>query len=443
MRIPDRAPDIYQARTKAGFQEALSDPRYWDLARRIDRKYHHWDKVRFIARDEGLDAEMLWMMVKFTRQGQYKEIALQGESEQSLKYTVPDSVQQELMLIDQQLAGRLVAPDDQPLSPSHQERYIISALREEAIASSMLEGAVTTRQDAKHMLRTGRKPRTRGERMVLNNYKAMNFIRDHRTTPLTPEFILKVQEILTKDTLDDPSQSGRFRTSGDDIWIGDDYGEVVHVPPDAGQLSARLKRLCSFANQRAQQSAFMHPVVRASILHFQIGFDHPFCDGNGRTARALFYWSMLRDGYWLFEYLPISVLIYKSPSQYYRAFLYCETDDFDITYFLVYKTRIVSRARELLGEYISKKQKDMASARKFFSSDARLNHRQRELINRFVRSPYVEITIQEHQGNHGIAYGTARSDLLDLAEWGYVNKISSGGRKFSFVRGARIDEAGC
>ena len=60
---------------------------------------------------------------------------------------------------------------------------------------------------------------------------------------------------------------------------------------------------------------FIHPMIRSIILHFWLAYDHPFVDGNGRTARALFYWSMLRHGYWLFEFISISQIILKGPDQ--------------------------------------------------------------------------------------------------------------------------------
>jgi Fic family protein len=436
MRKPPRSPDT--SIPPAQLAEVMQDRRYWDAASRFNQQYRHWAKVRYLARAEGLEAEPLWAIMKAARRSQFRPVPLTGEGQETLRYTLPDLVQQELMLVDQQLAGRLVAPDEQPISSDRQERFIISALREEAIASSMLEGAVTTRQDAKELLQTGRPARTRGERMVLNNYRAISFIRENRTTPLTPEFIIEVQRILTVDTLDNATQVGRLRTPEEDVYVGDEYGEVYHMPPPVHELPQRLADLCRFANDQAALG-FMHPVIKACILHFQMGFDHPFADGNGRTARALFYWSMLRSGYWLFEYLPISVLIYRSPSKYALAYLYSETDEFDVTYFLVYKARIIARARRELGEYIGRKQKEMADARSVFESDHRLNHRQRDVIIRLLRSPYLALSIQDHQGRHNIAYGTARSDLLSLQTWGYV-RMHQEGKRFIFVRGPNLVE---
>ena len=57
-----------------------------------------------------------------------------------------------------------------------------------------------------------------------------------------------------------------------------------------------------------------------------LAFIHPFVDGNGRTARSLVYWYMMKKGYWLTEYLSISRIIYRNKAQYEKAFLYTEAD---------------------------------------------------------------------------------------------------------------------
>ena len=47
--------------------------------------------------------------------------------------------------------------------------------------------------------------------------------------------------------------------------------------------------------------------MRAILLHFWLAYDDPFLDGNGRTARILFFWLLRKHGYWLAEYLSISL----------------------------------------------------------------------------------------------------------------------------------------
>ena len=126
------------------------------------------------------------------------------------------------------------------------------------------------------------------------------------------------------------------------------HSRVLHEPPPAASLPQRLERLCAFANA-IDGEPFVHPVIRAILLHYMVGYDHPFVDGNGRTARALFYWSLARSGYWRMEYVSISRLLRQAPAQYSRAYLHSEADDNDTTYFILHQLSIIKRAIEALG----------------------------------------------------------------------------------------------
>ncbi len=305
------------------FHAAFSDPKIMVAVRRCEAKYRHWHKVRYIAQAEGIDPEVLWAMVKLSRMGTRRELPFTDRDGQSLSYLIPDRLQEELMMIDRELAGHITFDDKSPITDSQRDRFIVSALMEEAIASSQLEGASTAHRVAKEMLRRERPPRDRSEQMIVNNYRAMMFIREQRHTPLTTDFLIELQRILTQDTLDRPDECGRLRRTDETVVIEDPYGEELHIPPSASTLPRRLEALCAFANEPvSKESRFVHPVVRAMTLHFQVAYDHPFCDGNGRTARTLFYWYMLRTGYWLFEFLPISKLISQSPAKYGLAYQY-------------------------------------------------------------------------------------------------------------------------
>lgn len=403
--------------------------------------YRHWDKIRRIAAEKGVNPHAAWAVIRLMRQAALKPTPLRGSSGEPVKFSIPSPVQHEIMMIDQHLAGQIGIGPDLNLG-EEKDRFVATSFMEEAIASSMLEGAATTVRVAKEMLRTGRRPRTTGERMVANNYRAIGFVRDNLKRSLTPELLLELQGLLTKDTLERPDECGRFRSPGERVVVEDAYGELLHDPPPAEELAERLKRLCAFANQPplAGDGAFIHPFVRAVLLHFQIGYDHPFCDGNGRTARMVFYWSMLRQGYWLFEFLPISRLIYKSPAKYGQAFLYTETDRFDATYFLVYNARIVGQARTELREYIASKQRELADARTLFKREEELNPRQRELLMHAIRNPAAVYTIEGHQRSQGVAYATARSDLLSLVEKGYLT-LGRSGRRMEFSEGRKVISA--
>ena len=282
---------------------------------------------------------------------------------------------------------------------------------------------MTTRLIAKEMIRTGRKPRDKSERMILNNYLAMREIGALKDKKLTKQLVFQIHRILTRDTLDDPSAAARFRTKDEPIRVMDDYGTVFHDPPQADELEKRMAEMCKFANGETPDG-FLHPVIRSIVLHFWLAYDHPFVDGNGRTARALFYWSMLRSNYWLFEFVSISQIIRKAPIRYGRDFLYTESDDNDLTYFIRYHLDVIDRSIEELHSYINAPKHCNCSRWKANSAGMQfLNHRQRILVGHALRHPHQQYTIESHRLSHNVVYETARSDLLDLRDRGLLDAI--------------------
>ena len=145
------------------------------------------------------------------------------------------------------------------MSKQQMYRYIVSSLMEEAIASSQIEGAVTTTKEAKRMLRENRKPRSRSERMILNDYLTMQRLKEIKDQPLTVETILELHRSITNGTLEDASFEGRFRTD-DEVVVADPFelDKVYHRPPSFVKLQAYMEDLCRFANERTNLS-FQHP----------------------------------------------------------------------------------------------------------------------------------------------------------------------------------------
>jgi Fic family protein len=167
--------------------------------------------------------------------------------------------------------------------------------------------------------------------------------------------------------------------------------------------------------------------VRATLLHFWLAYDHPFVDGNGRTARALFYWAMLHSKYSLFELLSISEVILRSPKRYYLAFLYSETDENDSTYFVVHQMSVIRKAVQELHACIARKNAELSQAERLLQHrTTALNHRQIALMSYALRHPETAFTVEAHQRSNGIVYETARGDLLDLAEAGLLTKAKHG-----------------
>lgn len=395
-----------------------------DLGPSAGGKYLHWDKLSYYTPPNGLSPEEWWFALKIRRRALFKHLPLLDKKGKSFKYLEVDPIPESLHKIDQGAGGFIQMPE-QITNPDTKDQYYVSSLIEEAITSSQLEGAATTREIAKEMIKTGRPPRDRSEQMILNNFKTMQRIGKLKNERLSKELIFEIHRIITDKTLDAASATGRFRKADERIVVGDMYNEVFHDPPLAQELQHRMTAMCAFANCKGP-GGFIHPVIRSIILHFWLAYDHPFVDGNGRAARALFYWSMLHHGFWLFEFISISQIIRKGPAKYARAFLYTETDENDLTYFILHQLDVIQRAIHELHEYIKRKTERLQTIERQLRGIAVLNHRQRALIAHALRHHQYRYTIKSHQISHNVVYQTSRADLLDLQKRGLFDSQKIG-----------------
>lgn len=402
---------------------------------KLGGEYVHWDRLRHLPPPSGFSHEEWWLAVKLARIDQLRGFPLCGPDGTPFCYATPDSVLRLLHHVDQRCSGEIAMAAVVATDEHARHHYLVNSLMEEAIRSSQLEGATTSRKVAKELLRTGRKPKDRSERMILNNYRALEFMREEIGGRLTPALVLELHRILTEGTLDDPSAAGRLQTVADErISVVDAQdGSVLHAPPPAEQLPERLQALCDFANQGDDESeSFIHPVVRAILLHFWLAYDHPFEDGNGRTARALFYWYMRARGYWLVEYLSISRILRKAPARYSKAFLLTETDNGDTTYFLLHQLRVIERAVRELHVYLARKVEEVRDLERRLKGDSDLNHRQLAVLSDAIHHSTNIYTYQSHAAENRVTHETARNDLHALWDRGLLQRRKIG-RKHAFA----------
>ena len=394
-----------------------------------EREYLHWDKLRHLKPPGDLTPHEWWLGVKLGRGPLLTKLPLLDAKGQPFTYGTPSSVQRLLHYVDQHCSGEIAMGEVVTADEQARHHYLVSSLMEEAIRSSQLEGATTSRGVAKELLRTGRPPKDRSERMILNNYRALEFMRDGMGEQLTPELVMTLQRILTEETLDDPTAAGRLQTPDEErvVVLDASDGTVIHRPPPADQLPDRLAAMCAFANRPEDDpGTFLHPVIRGILLHFWLAYDHPFLDGNGRTARALFYWHMRTHGYWLIEYLSISRILRKAPAQYTKAFLLTETDEGDTTYFILHQLDIIRRAVEELHEYLQRKLREVQHVEQLVKDTGDLNHRQLSLLTDAIRHPSSAYTYRSHAASHRVAEETARSDLMYLHRKGLLRRRKRG-----------------
>ena len=394
----------------------------------------NWEECGY-RKPAGMTQNQFWFMVKMARKQGMSSTPLRSLHGKCFTFNRPASCQRILHRIDKNLAGAIESSFPQLDEKADRVRYLVTSLENEAIASSQLEGAVVTREIAKEMLKNNRPPRTLDERMIANNYATIRMVKDRIEEPLTPEFLREIQASLTEGTIDKPDACGRFRHPEENVTVWDDEEQVpLHVPPPAETLPERIAELCRFANADSETltaGEFIHPVIRAIILHFWIGFDHPFYDGNGRTARAIFYWSMLRSGYWLTEYLTISTIIREEPKKYARAYLNSELDENDLTYFILYHLEVIDRSIDKFQEYLDRKLAERKRANSIAGA-AKYNARQQAVLMKALGDPSTRFNYTAHASSQGVSIPTARTDLLELESAGLLRGYR-GGRMFEFV----------
>lgn len=365
------------------------------------------------------ELNLIWFLIKFTRAYScdllpYKPL--------NITYVETSAISRELHMCDQDLT-KLLSTTEKKLKDT--QEYIFEAFADEAIFSSKLEGAVTTEIVAKDMIRKNIPPRTKDEMMIMNNHEAMQYILDKKDVYLTPEFICEIQRIVTKGTLDTDEHSGMFRTTDDVYVTKPGTHDVLHYPPKAKKIPSLIQELCTFVNLDKRQDLdedddYIHPLIVGIALHFLIGYIHPFYDGNGRTARTLFYWYVISRGYDLFRYIPISKVIKKAPAKYRDAYLATEEENLDLTYFILYNIECIKKARKTLTEHL-RREMDRATAVSRMAKDlSNVTQRQIRILSYMAEHPEEQFGINEIAERFSIAYQTARTDLMDLEARKYL-----------------------
>ena len=391
-------------------------PEMENLIDKINADYLYWDKVKYKPLPEGYTSQMLWTYVKASRVRRVITVW----DKYDIILCITSQMQRMCHDFDMKF-GSFWEADNEPQSPE-KKYYLSSSLMEEAIYSSKMEGASTTRVVAKEMLRKKKSPQNKAQQMIANNYATIQYIVEHKDEPLTEEGLLYIHKLMTEKTLDNPDDAGRFRTN-DNVVVADMVeGDVVYTPPTFEDIPEFVADLCDFFNNDNPRT-FIHPIIKGIIIHFMLAYMHPFVDGNGRTARALFYWYMLKENYKLTEYMSISRVIAKSKTSYEKSFCYTENDDNDMGYFVAYNLKALEISFQQLRDYIQRKQREKKAANAFMLA-GNINQRQALVLQRLAEEPDTIFTVKDVQELFSVSSMTARKDLADLVQQGYLTEIA-------------------
>lgn len=406
---------------------------YLEFYQPIDSKgrYLPYDELRFRV-PKPLSPALAWEVVKLSRQQQYTYLLPLGDQGQLCPFVLTPTLQKAISFTDRNTTSAAVEWMTSKIGEEQHMKYLLNDLVEdEAISSSQLEGAATTTLVAKDMLKRQRKARTADEKMILGNFAMMRFAWENRGQPLSLDLITELHCVGVEGIEDENYTPGVFRQTDDVAVVGQD-GEVVHQPPSAEGINARLERLCDWINtchDNANTQEYVHPLVKAMALHFAIGFEHPFRDGNGRVARALFYWFMFKSDFAAFRYISISVLLKNAAVKYGKSYLYTETDQMDLTYFFDYQGSVVLKAIEQFTEAYKKSLHDLESFNRLLWESGlvgKMSDKQKTVFHVARSKLHANFTASNVKENLKCSYNTANDVLKGLVELNLFSKEKQG-----------------
>ncbi|MGI2152354.1 Fic family protein [Shewanella oncorhynchi] len=420
------------------------DPnKYMDYISSFHIEYHSFDEFRRSVKPS-LNVNFCWWLVRLHRESSL--INLSPLENKPLPLNLPESVNRALSQSPDFMTycrfnhlhefSRVLSQIDCYTTHSamlgvleqigesvHFEHFKNNLIDDEAISSSQLEGAATTTLIAKEMLRKKRRPCTDGERMIVGNADLMNAAWDLKDEAFSVDLIKTLHRMGTQYLEQKNYTSGMFRTT-DDIAVVNADGEVVHQPPKHDAIECLLSRVVNWLNSTDDH---IHPVIQAITLHFVIGYVHPFRDGNGRIARALFYWYLFKCGYTGFRYIAISALLQKSPIKYGQSYLDCEHDKLDLTYFIRYQLSIINRA---ITEFVSAYERAAYRMTELAEQYSDLDDIEKKIIGFVAGEPHYRkkptITAREVEKLLGLSYNTVKQRLDDMVTAGILRREKIG-----------------
>jgi Fic family protein len=109
-------------------------------------------------------------------------------------------------------------------------------------------------------------------------------------------------------------------------------GKITYIPPPPAEVPSLMTELVAWLNEEQE----LHPVLVAGVAQFQFVDIHPFCDGNGRTARLLSTLCLYRKGYDFKQLFTLSEYYDQDRPAYYAAIQSVRQHEHDLTAWLEY-----------------------------------------------------------------------------------------------------------
>ncbi len=304
------------------------------------------------------------------------------------------------------------------LSPqSSAAAFGIKAMEDEIHSTLIIENIESSRDSIRKIL-NGYAPAGESENRIYGMKKGLEFIADPENK-ITEINLHQLYQITVGDFLDEENQQllpGKMYRHGDVFIMG---SKVEHQGLHHTQLPEYMAQLMDFINRKDG----INDLLKAAIIHFYIGYLHPFFDGNGRTARLVHLWDLGQQGYSSALYVPFSSHIKDSQKSYYKAYSLTEQNAkisgiIDVTPFLVYFIENVYNRLET-----EKPKSDTFSIFQKLLDEGKITEKERDLWN-FVLSAYGtgEFSTKQLERDFGnAAYATVRGFVLKFEALGLLS----------------------
>ena len=371
---------------------------------------------RYLPRQEiihrlpvSISIQQFWPELERERRKRSRELPLKDQNGNPFWFVLTGSIEKQCDEIAE-LARRDIA-----FTGPEFDALFQNAVVDEAVYSSVIEGAFTSRERAADFIRQNKQPRNKTEQMVKNNYDALTFVLEHLNYAIDEDTILQIAKIVTRSAAE--VQVNGYRESA--VYVTGREG-VVYTPPRADAVPEMMRSLIDFI-----QESELHPLLKACIAHFYFVYVHPFGDGNGRTARALSYMMLLQAGYDFFRYFSISGIVAEERGKYYRAMRNVENSDGDMTYFIDAYSNMLARTVEKMEHHL--KYHVLAGQKlKALEQCNMLNERQLKGAKWLLESGGSSITVEAWRRKYKVVTETARKDLLALCDAGLLIRKMDG-----------------
>lgn len=231
----------------------------------------------------------------------------------------------------------IAAISSTPLMPQFRDEIYGVNLIKGAQATTAIEGNTLSEEEIRLVQAGKHLPDSRRymEQEVRNVLQALNILRDEivsgQDNLVTCDLLRRFHRMIGKD-LGEHFQAvpGHFRSH--DVTVGN-----VYRPPPGDLVQGLAERFCEWSREQfhyERGQAFSTAILQAIVSHVYVAWIHPFGDGNGRTARLLEFYLLLRAGVPDIAAHILSNFYNETRVEYYRQLAMLRSGD--LTGFIAY-----------------------------------------------------------------------------------------------------------